>query len=548
MFTPQKGDDSSENLNNSMLSLNVGEEFNFSSPKFGTDSNVFGSSPKSAGDEKIDWNSEPQGLSSEWGRSSSPIEGEDEVDAENLKICEEIKQVADEEFSEEKRAFFGMTANERMQHAGSVLKKLVRKFLKSEMGDTYDSKLKKTYTARLLNESDGDAETQWRFMRNDTFREKAIRKYMQLVSSSPALKGSDSKKEISSNSSPRVPSKEKEDEVSLSKPAFTLDGSTNSTFDALSGSTNSFGGNFDTSSWGGNFGDSSSTTEWGNTNFDSGNTTTTSNFEGGFSAFADSGNQQTFATLAQKNEEKNDNAPATTFTIEGKRGRFEESHAKSAVQEAGDSIQRTCGKVVLSTQSVTEPGARVLATYLSGMKRVVEAELADMISGIPEKEALKSLELVCDALSDIKTLRKVNLSDNALGAKGIRACSSILKKNRNTLTELFLENNGLSAEACRDVADLFLQGNSTPNLSLKTLHFYNNMSGDGGGEHVARLVKRCSDLEDFRLGSTRCLEKGGTALGLALGMFTFPQSFVIITLKQKTFYRYLYKVKILGLG
>ena len=133
------------------------------------------------------------------------------------------------------------------------------------------------------------------------------------------------------------------------------------------------------------------------------------------------------------------------------------------------------------------------------MKRVVEAELADMISGIPEKEALKSLELVCDALSDMKTLRKVNLSDNALGAKGIRACSSILKKNRNTLTELFLENNGLSAEACRDVADLFLQGNSTPNLSLKTLHFYNNMSGDGGGEHVARLVKRCSDQKIFVL-------------------------------------------------
>ena len=64
-----------------------------------------------------------------------------------------------------------------------------------------------------------------------------------------------------------------------------------------------------------------------------------------------------------------------------------------------------------------------------------------------------------------------------------------------------------------------LQGNSTPSLSLKTLHFYNNMSGDGGGEHVARLVKRCSDLEDC-LGSTRCLEKGGTALGLALGTCT----------------------------
>ena len=84
MFTPQKGGDGDESISNSMLSLNMGGdgggEFNFSSPKFGTDSNVFGSSPKSAGKEKIDWNSEPQGLSSEWGRSSTPIEGEDEVD------------------------------------------------------------------------------------------------------------------------------------------------------------------------------------------------------------------------------------------------------------------------------------------------------------------------------------------------------------------------------------------------------------------------------------------------------------------------------------
>ena len=46
------------------------------------------------------------------------------------------------------------------------------------------------------------------------------------------------------------------------------------------------------------------------------------------------------------------------------------------------------------------------------------------------------------------------------------------------------------------IADLFLQGNSTPSLR-KTLHFYNNMSGDGGGEHVARLVKRCSDRKIF---------------------------------------------------
>jgi len=544
VFTPQKDENNEGGLSNSMLSLDMGGgggDFSFSSPKFGSDTNVFGSPKKTA--EKIDWSGDPQPISSEWGKSSTPIQGDDEE--ENLSICEHIKEAAEEELDDEKLAFVSMSATDRTNQTGNALKKLVRKFLKVEMGDSYDSKLKKTYTARLLNEADEDAEVQWRFMKDKTFRENALRKYMQLVSESPAFKGSDSKKEVCNDtiSSPQTPSKEKEKDLSFSKPAFGLSGDTSkpafsldssetTNFDNLgSSTTNSWGGGgFDTSAWGsggdGNFG-GTTTTEWGNT-------TTTTDETNGFSMYASTGNQQSFASLAFKSsedtnknvtkneEETNTTTPTktTTFSIEGKRGHFKESHAKNAVQEHGDQVQKTCGKVILSTQSVTEPGARVLATYLSGMKHVVTAELADMISGIPEKEALKSLELVCNALSNVKTLRKVNLSDNALGAKGIHACSSILKKNRNTLTELYLENNGLSAEACRDIADIFLQGNSNSSLNLKVLHFYNNMSGDGGGEHVARLVKQCPNLEDFRLASTRCLEKGGTALGKALGFCT----------------------------
>ena len=100
------------------------------------------------------------------------------------------------------------------------------------MGDAYDSKLKKTYTGKTFERIDGDAETQWRFMRNDTPRERDSKIHATRFVQS-CIEGFGLEEGDSSISSPQIPSKEKE--VSLSKPAFTLDASTNN--DTLSGST-----------------------------------------------------------------------------------------------------------------------------------------------------------------------------------------------------------------------------------------------------------------------------------------------------------------------
>ena len=154
VFTPQKDVDNDESttLNNSMLSLNMGGgfgggEFSFSSPKFGTDSNIFGTTvsadddnaPQTDQKSDIDWNGERQQISAEWGNASP----EDEGGEENLKLCEKIKEAADVELdSDEKSAFMNMNENDRLQTAGNKLKKLVRGFLKIEMGDNYEKKLK----------------------------------------------------------------------------------------------------------------------------------------------------------------------------------------------------------------------------------------------------------------------------------------------------------------------------------------------------------------------------------------------------------------------
>ena len=55
---------------------------------------------------------------------------------------------------------------------------------------------------------------------------------------------------------------------------------------------------------------------------------------------------------------------------------------------------------------------------------------------------------------------------------------------------------------------------------LRTLHFFNNMSGNNGAKAVARIVEASPDLEDLRFSSTRGGVEGGMALAKAVGTLT----------------------------
>jgi hypothetical protein len=66
----------------------------------------------------------------------------------------------------------------------------------------------------------------------------------------------------------------------------------------------------------------------------------------------------------------------------------------------------------------------------------------------------------------------------------------------------------MAAETGDLIAQLLLDGGCPP---LKTLHFYNNMSGNVGAAAVARILMQCNQLTDFRFSATRsnsvgCLE------------------------------------------
>ncbi|KAF3649888.1 RAN GTPase-activating protein 1 [Capsicum annuum] len=202
----------------------------------------------------------------------------------------------------------------------------------------------------------------------------------------------------------------------------------------------------------------------------------------------------------------------TFFDIsKGKRAFIEAEEAQELLKplkESGNSFSKIC----FSNRSFGVNAARIAGPILASLKdQLKEVDLSDFVAGRNEAEALDVMNIFSEALED-SNLKFLNLSDNALGEKGVRAFGKLLQSQTN-LEELFLMNDGISQEAARAVSEL------VPSTEkLKVLHFHNNMTGDEGAVAIAEIVKRSPLLEDFRCSSTRVGSEGGIALCEALGM------------------------------
>ena len=175
---------------------------------------------------------------------------------------------------------------------------------------------------------------------------------------------------------------------------------------------------------------------------------------------------------------------------------------------------QTVPKLRLSTKSFGLGAAQVAERVLRSLRGVREADLSDIIAGRPEEEALKVLVLVCGALSHCE-LEVLDLSDNALGEKGVRALSAALSGWAPRLREIRFRNNGLSALSMKLLCEAL---GSAPRL--ESMSFYSNMCGDGGAQAVADFVVsklgRAGPLKDFCFSSSRVHAPGGEAMVRAL--------------------------------
>ncbi|KAG4132780.1 hypothetical protein ERO13_D08G055000v2 [Gossypium hirsutum] len=200
----------------------------------------------------------------------------------------------------------------------------------------------------------------------------------------------------------------------------------------------------------------------------------------------------------------------TIFDISGGHREFiEAEEAKELLRplgEPGNSYTKIC----FSNRSFGLDAANVAAPILSTIKdQLTEVDLSDFIAGRPESEALDVMNIFSSVLEGCH-LRYLNLSNNALGEKGVRSFGALLK-SQNSLQELYLMNDGISEEAARAVSELI-----PSTEKLKVLHFHNNMTGDEGAFAISKIVKRSCSLEDFRCSSTRVGTDGGLALAEAL--------------------------------
>lgn len=171
-------------------------------------------------------------------------------------------------------------------------------------------------------------------------------------------------------------------------------------------------------------------------------------------------------------------------------------------------------KIRFSTKSFGVDAAQVAARAIENVAgTLVEADMSDIIAGRPEDEALAALRILSAALGKAR-LRHLNLSDNALGEKGIRACAAAFS-DQEALESIAFQNVGCSVHGCAAVDELMRNSQR-----LRRLHLYNNMSGDEGAASIARLLSRCPAMEDFKMVSSRVGAEGGVALARGLSAAT----------------------------
>ncbi|GJM90752.1 hypothetical protein PR202_ga07061 [Eleusine coracana subsp. coracana] len=200
----------------------------------------------------------------------------------------------------------------------------------------------------------------------------------------------------------------------------------------------------------------------------------------------------------------------TVFDISGgKRAFIEADEAKvvlSQLSKPGSSYKRIC----FSNRSFGIGAANVAAPILESIKnQLTEVDISDFVAGRPEDEALDVMRIFSQALEG-SVLRYLNISDNALGEKGVRAFSDLLR-SQEKLEELYVMNDGISEEAAKALSELI-----PSTEKLKVLHFHNNMTGDQGAMSIAEMVKGSPNMESFRCSATRIGSDGGVALAEAL--------------------------------
>ncbi|KAG0534936.1 hypothetical protein BDA96_04G322700 [Sorghum bicolor] len=201
----------------------------------------------------------------------------------------------------------------------------------------------------------------------------------------------------------------------------------------------------------------------------------------------------------------------TVLDISGGKSAFIEADEAKELLSPLTKPENSYKRICFSNRSFGIGAANVAGKSVKN--QLIEVDISDFVAGRPEDEALNVMCIFSKALEGF-VLRYLNISDNALGEKGVRAFSELLK-SQESLEELYVMNDGIPEEAAKALSELI-----PATEKLKVLHFHNNMTGDEGAMYIAEMVKHSPNVESFRCSATRIGSDGGVALSEALGTCT----------------------------
>jgi Ran GTPase-activating protein 1 len=126
----------------------------------------------------------------------------------------------------------------------------------------------------------------------------------------------------------------------------------------------------------------------------------------------------------------------TVFTVQGERELVTKERAVEIIKPLLDEEKRKdITEIRLSGKSFGIESANVLAEKLqqSEWKALKVLDLSDIIAGRPEDEALQVLTIITSCFKAKKDIKKIVLSDNALGRKGkLLLCAVFTEKKLHT--------------------------------------------------------------------------------------------------------------------